>query len=373
MKRKILLLIPSLEIGGGAEKVAASLTKTLVNRYDVSIITFYDSQEIYSFSGKYFSLKLKLKTWKKILLPFKIQKLIKSISPDLIISFLEHTSFLMILIKFMFQIKIPLIACSHTNPELAFKGKKKYMNFLIQILYKSNLVNKIITVSKEIQNLFENNYNIKKNKIKTIYNGINLNEIKELTKDNVNHKDLFENSDLVKFISIGRLVELKGHKYLINAFSKVKEDLPNSKLIIIGEGNSRKEIEKLIKQKNLVRDVFLFGLVENPYIYLSKSDIFVLASKYEVFPMVLLEALACGLPIISTNCKTGPREILNNGQYGILAKVMDSDDLADKMTNLAKDKGLREKYTKKSLERSRTFDINNISEEWFNLIDSNIG
>ncbi len=88
MKNKVLIIIPSLEVGGGAEKVAASLTKKLAEKYDIYILTFYNYREIYSFSGNYFSLNLKQKTWRKLLLPFKIFKLIKFISPNIIISFM---------------------------------------------------------------------------------------------------------------------------------------------------------------------------------------------------------------------------------------------------------------------------------------------
>ncbi|MFX1328197.1 MAG: glycosyltransferase [Promethearchaeota archaeon] len=369
MKKRVLFLIPSLEIGGGAEKVAASLTKKLKERYHISIITFYDSSNIYSYAGDYYSLRLKLKSWKRIFLPFKIYRLIKLISPDIILSFMEHTNFLIALIKFTFRIKIPLIICNHTNPKFAFKGKKKYMNFFIRTLYRTNLINKIITVSKEIQNLFENNYNIKKGKTITIYNAINIQEIRELKEYSINYKEMFENSNIIKFITIGRLIELKDHRDLINAFSKVKCEVPSSILIIIGEGYLRKELEELIKKKKLENSVFLIGIIKNPYKYLSKSDIFILNSRYEVFPMVLLEALACGLPIISTNCETGPKEILENGKYGILIKVGDIDNLIKNMIYLAKSEETIKKYAKLSLIRAKMFDINEISKEWVNLID----
>ncbi len=372
MKNKVLIIIPSLEVGGGAEKVAASLTKKLAEKYDIYILTFYNYREIYSFSGNYFSLNLKQKTWRKLLLPFKIFKLIKFISPNIIISFMEHTNILTILVKFIFQLKIPLIICNHNNPKLAYKNNKRYMLFLIKRLYKLNLVNLLITLSKDLQNFFKRECNIKKEKVITIYNGINTQEITDLSKAKISYEEIFKDEDIIKFITVGRLIESKGHNYLITAFFKVKNKIPNSKLIIIGEGNMRRQLELLIEQKNLNKDVYLLGFKKNPYKYLSKSDIFILSSEFEAFPLVLLEALACGLPIISTNCKTGPKEILSNGQYGLLTKVMDSDDLAKKMIFLAKSKNLMLKFAERSLKRSKDFDINKISEVWFNLLDSYI-
>ena len=108
---------------------------------------------------------------------------------------------------------------------------------------------------------------------------------------------------------------------------------------------------------------------KNPYKYLAQSDIFVLPSLLEGFPNVILEALACGLPIISTNCESGPNEILDNNKYGFLTKVGDSLDMSQKMIYLAKNKDLINKYSKLSLERADYFNQEKIMGEWINLIE----
>jgi len=371
MKKKILIIIPSLDVGGGAEKIAASLTNRLSEKFKIYILTFYKSKNIYPYTGVYITLKQNLKTWQKLFLPFKIYKKIKSIAPDIIISFMDYTSIITFFTKFIFQIKVPLIVCSHTNPIIAYRNKLWYLKFFIKLVYPLKWINKIVTVSLGTQYMFENIFKIKHNKIKTIYNGININEIQKLKNEKVSdYNNIFYNNDVIKFITIGSLRKVKGHDSLINSYLNVKNHLPNSKLIIIGDGPLRKELEQLIEKLELKDDVLLMGLRKNPYKYMAKSDIFVLSSKYEGFPNVLLEALACGLPIISTDCETGPREILDHGKYGLLVDENNFDDLINNMLLLAKNQDLMKKYSILSLERAEYFDFNHVSGKWIKFLET---
>ena len=380
MKRKLLIIIHSLKRGGGAERVVSNLTIHLSKKYDIHVLTIFDFKNLYPHKGNYYSLKENLGLIRKFLnflklytlvRPLRLYKLIRQISPDVIISNMDLTNISIILSKRIFRFKIPLIISTHTNPKIAYRKRKTYINILLKIFYFSKFIDKIITVSKEIQNIFENEYKIDKNKLETIYNSIDFERINELKKEKIfNSNDIFYDNNIIKFITIGRLREVKGHKYLIDAFSEVKKQVPNSKLIIIGEGPLRRELEEKIKEIDLNNDVILLGFKKNPFKYLVNSDIFVFSSLYEGFPTVLLEALACGLPIISTDCKTGPREILDNGKYGFLVKVMDIQDLKIKMISLAKNKDLIGYYTKDSLKRADSFDIKKIVDKWIEIIES---
>lgn len=371
MKKKVLFLISNLQIGGGAQRIASFLSNKLTEKYDVSFITFYDSKSHYCYNGNYISLKENPNSIDFFLRPFRVYKLIKSVCPDIIISFMDYVNFFAIVLKLVFRIKIPLIITIHNNPKLVYLDRNRYFNFLIKKLYPLSVVDVIISICKEVQDVLEFNYKIKKDKLKMIYNGIDLEKIKLMANDKVDdYEEIFNNPQIIKFITIGRLSYEKGHEYLINAYSKVITEIPNSKLFIIGEGPLRAQLEKLIKVKRLNNQVILLGLKENPYKYISKSNIFVLSSLNEGLPTVILEALACGLPIISTDCKTGPREILDKGKYGILTKVKDTRDLAQNMILLAKNPSLIHKYSILSLERAKFFDLNKIVNDWIDLIDN---
>jgi len=370
MKKNILFLITNLQIGGGAQRIASSLSNKLNKKYNLSLITFYDSKDHYFYNGNYISLKEKPNSMELLFRPLRVYRLIKKYCPDVIISFMDHVNFFAIFLKMIFRLKIPLIITIHTNPKMMYMDRNRYFNFLIKILYGLSAVNKIVSISKEIQYILEFNYKIKKDKLKMIYNGIDLEKIKLMANDKVDdYEEIFNNPQIIKFITIGRLSYEKGHEYLIKAYSKVITEIPNSKLFIIGEGPLRTQLEKLIKVKRLNNKVILLGLKENPYKYISKANVFVLSSLNEGLPTVILEALACGLPIISTDCKTGPREILDKGKYGILTKVKDVQDLAQNMIILAKNPSMIHKYSILSLERAKFFDLDRIINDWIDLID----
>ena len=380
MKRKLLLIIYSLKRGGGAQKVTSDLLMSLSKTYEIYILTFQHFVDHYPIIGNYYPLQdysessIKILDFLKFFKVFrriiKIYKLIQKESPDLIISVMDYTNIYTIFTKFLFRLKIPLIISVHTNPTFTYSQNMRYINFLIKFAYSSKHVNRVVTVSKEIQKILEDNYKIKKNKLQTIYNGIELEKIQKMKNFKIkSHEDLFLDKEIIKFINVSRLVELKGHRYLIEAFSNVKKEIPSSKLFIIGDGPLKNQLNRLIRKKSLIDDVLFLGFKKNPYKFVNKSDVFVLSSKHEALPTVLLEALACGIPIISTNCETGPNEILNYGKYGILANVMDSEDLANKMIYLAKDKDLLHNYSKLSIERSKFFDIKRMAKKWNNLIE----
>jgi glycosyltransferase involved in cell wall biosynthesis len=380
MKKKILIIIDNLKRGGGAEKVASDFTIQLSKEYEISVLTFEDIENRYPVRANYYSLQENIKLLPRIIKLLKIHliqkflkiyKVIKEISPEIIVSFMDLTNIISVFVKIIFRIKIPLIICVHTNPKKAYEKDLKFLNPLLSIFYSSKFTNRIITISKELQYILEKNYQIEKTKLKTIYNGIDLEKIKELSKELIeDNQKIFENKNLIKFITVGRLVESKAQNVLIESFSIVKNFVPNSKLIIIGKGPLKKDLKKLIKSKGLNNDILLLGFKKNPFKYIANSDIFILSSKFEGLPMVLLEALACEVPIISTNCSTGPEEILDNNKYGFLVNVMDSKDMAEKMVFLAKNPKIREEYSKKSAVRAQLFDYKKIREKWIDLIES---
>jgi glycosyltransferase involved in cell wall biosynthesis len=131
-------------------------------------------------------------------------------------------------------------------------------------------------------------------------------------------------------VGIGRLTEQKDFTTLLRAFAKVREQR-KCRLIILGEGRKRTELENLISSLDIDQDVSLPGFVANPYSYLSRCSLFVLSSKWEGSPNVLTEALALGVPVVSTDCPSGPREILEGGKYGYLVSPGDDDALAEAM------------------------------------------
>ncbi|MEQ9909051.1 glycosyltransferase family 4 protein [Pectobacterium odoriferum] len=173
-----------------------------------------------------------------------------------------------------------------------------------------------------------------------------------------------------KIVAVGRLEYQKGFDILINAFSAIEKNIKDGwELDIYGEGSLRGELQNLINAHSLEEIITLKGNVKDLHELYYQYDIFVFSSRFEGFGMVLLEAMSCALPCISFDCPTGPREILNNGKYGLLCDNENEQELKEKLTLFIKDKSLRAFYSAQSLNRSKDYDISHISQKWNSLFN----
>jgi glycosyltransferase involved in cell wall biosynthesis len=168
-----------------------------------------------------------------------------------------------------------------------------------------------------------------RNRIKVIYNPVDLGAIQEKADKNIHHPWFIEKKYPI-IIAIGRFCEQKDFFTLIRAFSIVVQQ-KEARLIILGEGELRPELEKLIHKLNLINTIDLPGFKDNPYAFLAKSTLFVLSSRWEGLGNVLIEALCCDVPIVATDCQYGPGEVLLGGKYGKLSPVGDPQTLAVKI------------------------------------------
>jgi N-acetylgalactosamine-N,N'-diacetylbacillosaminyl-diphospho-undecaprenol 4-alpha-N-acetylgalactosaminyltransferase len=174
--------------------------------------------------------------------------------------------------------------------------------------------------------------------------------------------------DFDYILAVGRLCRQKGFDILINAFAK--SNLKNKiKLIILGEGKERNNLEKLIVKLNLKKQVLLYGKVDNPFIYMKHATFFVLSSRYEGFGIVIIEALACETPVVATNCKSDPSEIIENGKNGLLVPVEDVESLKMAMDKLFYDKELHVKLKTNARRSVKKYDIKNVAKDWIKLFE----
>jgi glycosyltransferase involved in cell wall biosynthesis len=163
----------------------------------------------------------------------------------------------------------------------------------------------------------------------------------------------------------GRLTELKGFSTLIRSLRYVRDRGVNARLIIIGEGEERQNLEQLAHDLGLEECVRLPGFVNNPFTYMRAVDVFVLSSRWEGFGNVIVEAMACGTPVVSTNCPNGPAEILENGKWGRLVPVGSVKKIGEAiMKTLDENKVSKEEL----LHRSRYFDPFKISGQYIDII-----
>lgn len=391
MKKNVALMIPELA-GGGAERVVSILSRHLQKEHSVYVFIFDGASIGYPYGGTLINLDVPAKGnfINKIVNVFKrvhkVKELKKDLNIDVCISFLESANIVNILSRKREKIIISLRSYASART----KGFYNWIfKFIIKKLY--NTVDYVVSVSQEAREDLIENFRMFQSKTVCIYNPVDtelINDIKKCTL-NLKEQELFDNPIV---INVGRLNEAKGQYHLIKAFYHVKQQVENAKLVILGEGKLRKELQDLIKKLDLENSVYLLGFKENPYKYMFRAKVFVLSSLYEGFPNVLLEAMACGLAIVSTNCKSGPVEILQTREtvgtqsdgsveiYGILTTPFDvgvkksndlckaEEELANNIEALLKNEELRLKFSQKSLQRVNDFKVNNIIKEWTKLI-----
>ena len=382
MKKNIAFFIYSLA-GGGAERVVSILLNELSDIYNITLILM---NKTISYDIPYKKINILyledsspnehgIKKLLKIpYLGLKYRNICKRYNIDLSFAFMNRPVYISMLAK-LFKLDIKFIISERSTPSEIYK-KNNFQSlinkFLIKNLYP--LSDFIVTNSYGNYNDLICNFNIKKEKMKVIYNPIDLEKIYSSLKEEINGFTF----DKFTFISVGRLDSGKNHKMIIEAFSELNIQ---SNLIIIGKGPLEKELRNLIKKLNQEDRVFILGFKDNPHKYISKSSCFVFSSKYEGFPNVLLESLACSIPIISTNCKSGPGELLNLdysykkynnikiGKYGILIPVDDKKLLKESMQRIYLEKELRSNYINKSKDRIENFEKAKIVNDFINTIE----
>lgn len=238
-----------------------------------------------------------------------------------------------------------------------------YGNILEKLNYRLfSQYNLIYNVSKEGEKDFNNKFENLKNKSKYLYNSLDITKILKLSKEEIDVKENY-------IVAVGRLSTYdKGYDILIEAISLLKKEGIEKKLYIIGDGEEREKLEEEIKRLKLEKNIIIKGFDKNPYKWMKNAELFVLSSRGEGLPTVLIEALACETPIVSTDCKCGPSEILNNGEYGVLVSVENSEALKEGIKKILLNEKLKKELKEKSLKRALDFSNEKIIKQLENQI-----
>ena len=230
---------------------------------------------------------------------------------------------------------------------------------------------RVVAICDEMKEEIENIYPSLRGKVSRIYNPFNFERIEKLMEDErelTKEQKKMLNEDYC--IAIARLDNVqKDFLTLVRAYKFIKESGIQDKLYIIGDGPSKEEIINEIKKLSLEENIKLIGLSKNPYIWLKNSKLFVHSSKYEGLPTVLIEALICNKMIISSNCPTGPKEILKNENCGKLFEVGNIKELGDYLIEFLTNKNNRELYEKNVILRKEEFNKNKVIKEYEKLIE----
>lgn len=269
------------------------------------------------------SLGLGNKAWQLM----QLQAYLRKTAPDALLSAGMRANFLAAITARLGS-KIRTVASLHNTLSRSFADKKiKRLLWSRLLRWPSDLVAVSAGVADDATKLF----NIKRNTIHVIYNPVVTPDLYIRATESTGHP-WFNDGGAPVLISVGRLEPQKDYATLINAFNKIITAGGNYRLIILGEGKLRSELDAQITKLAINERVCLQGFVSNPYSYMAAARLLVLSSRWEGLPTVLIEALALGCPVVATDCPSGPREILDNGRFGQLVPVGDADALANAIT-----------------------------------------
>jgi len=364
LNKKISFFIPSL-CGGGAQRVFVNLANEFADRnFKVDLVLIKKEGPYLAEVSKNINI-IELKSKRALFSLFPLIRYLKEINPSVLISSLEHANIIAVLAKILSRSKTKIIIRVASTLSFSLKGTKNYKRWLrkygAMIFYR--LAEEVITNSKGSADDLARVLKIPRERIRVIYNPTVNAGIFEKAKKDINHKWLKDKKATV-ILGVGRLNESKDFSTLIRAFNILREKI-NAKLLILGEGEERKKLEILIKELSLENEVDMPGFADNPYAYMARSDVYVLSSRWEGLPNTLIEAMACGTPVVSTNCPSGPVEILEDGKYGKLVPVGDVEALAgaisEALNNPSKPEILQE--------RANYFSVDNLINEYLKLLN----
>lgn len=313
--------------GGGAERVAVTVANSLSGcGHDVTLI-------LNQLRGAYLSdvsANVRITALGKRML-FALPSLFRKLRDgkfDAVLTVLDQPSIACLLLKpLLAGTAVIVVECN--NPLAESAGASNYVWRLVRALrpWLYPAADHIITKSEGIRSILMQHFRCQPTQVTAIPNPVDVSRIGELAAASVDHKWLPGTRDAPVISAMGRLVHQKGFDTLLRAFSILRARR-QARLVVLGEGKERPGLEALAAELGVAKDVNFVGFVANPYAYIARSDCFALSSRWEGWPNALVEALACGIPVVSTKCETGPADIINSTDIGYLTDVDDPEGLA---------------------------------------------
>lgn len=360
---RITLVISTLGSGGAERAMSIMANYWAEHEHDITLITLAQTdQDFYVLEQRVKRVGLGLvKNWETLIdlvrnnfvRVISLRKAIRRSQPDVVISFLDTMNVLTLCATT--GLSLPVIVCEQADPRQYTIGAA--WELLRRIFYPKAVA--LVVVASAMVRWAEQM--VRKDRIRVIPNPVYVSASESCAR-------LDHQSQRYTIVAMGRLVKQKGFDLLLNAFEKCKDRHPDWSLIILGEGDARKDLEALRAQLMIDDRVTFLGRVKEPTMILRRADLFVMSSRFEGFPLALIEAMACGLPVISTDCPTGPSEIIRNGIDGILVPPNDVEALAVAMDRLMGNQAERLPLGACAVEVVERFGIEKIMNRWDEVI-----
>lgn len=360
MENKKIALVGYRLNRGGSERVGAILS-TFFDKHGLDVHNIIVIDDIgYPYGGRVVNLgKLKNKTngpYNKIKRLIALRRIFKNNDFDFIIDLRFRIKPIQEFLISRFVYNAKTIFTVHSAKLNSYMPDQ---TFLTKMIYGNCF--KMISITKEMQHMIEEKHGLKN--VTTIYNPVNIEEITQRAEEPIS-------LDFEFIIGVGQYdTNVKQFDKLVYAYSRSILPKKNIHLVILGEGSLKSKLTEIAKVNRVENKLHLLGYKNNPYKYIKQSKFYVLSSAYEGMPMVLLESLVCGTPIISFNCKTGPSEIIEDKQNGLLVENQNIDKLIENMNLFIIDKKLYQ-YCKSNTQKSvQKYSVSSIGKQWLELME----
>lgn len=330
MRTEVAVYLPTLE-AGGAERVMLTVANSLAERgYSVQLVVgnakggfrrdVSDTVELVDLDLPAVPIVPTL----GVLIPF--YRYLSRENPGVVISSMIHVNVVLLLAWKLSDTTSRMVVTEHNNPTEIMRNSITNRVAYEAASFEYPWADRVIAVSDGVADSLSEVLDVPREEIARIYNPVVSDELKAQSSQHVDHPWLDREGPVL--LNVGRLTEQKNQALLLNAFSRVRDRF-DAKLLIVGTGENERSLRDLIGTLGIGDHVEIINWVDNPYAFMASADVFVLSSRYEGLPTVLIEALACGCQVVSTDCPSGPREILEDGKYGTLVEVQDPEALAE--------------------------------------------
>jgi glycosyltransferase involved in cell wall biosynthesis len=359
---RIAVFLPNLA-GGGAEKVALNLLEGMLERNLLLDLVVADTK------GPYFERipdrvrLVNLDTGRVSRAIPALAKYLQQSQPIALLSHMNHANLAAILAKELARSKTKLVIVEHETLSASQSPLRRSKFFPTMMKWLYPRADAIVGVSQGVSTDLDRQLGFQPGTVKTVYNPVIDRALIAKAQEQLAHP-WFEAGSPPVFLAVGRLSYQKDFANLIQAFALVRQQKV-ARLIVLGEGETRSELEAQIAALEIDADVSLPGFVQNPYAYMANATALVLSSRWEGLPTVLIEAMACGCAVVATDCPSGPQEILAAGKYGLLVPIEDATSLAAAMLQTLETPGGRAS----AIERGMYFSNERAVSEYLQLFE----
>lgn len=319
----ISVYFPNLN-SGGVERMHLSLAPPLSSEgFDTTIVVDRNDGSLASSVPSTIPV-FSLKAARSVGAIFPLAKYIREQKPSIVVANMGHPNLIALFANWLAGRRTRIIMCQHNHLTNQSAEETKWQHKVLPMLYRVFLrhADAIVCVSRGVADDLAKTTGVPRERISVIYNPAVPVDAAARAAQPADHP--WFGGDKPVIVAVGRLVAAKDYPTMLSALAKV----PDARLLILGEGHLRATLDEQVAQLGIGDRVDFVGFVKNPFAYMARADLFLLSSRYEGFGNVVAEALSCGVPVVSTDCESGPAEILEDGVYGRLVPIANPDAMA---------------------------------------------